>query len=315
MQSVDSYRFQNVHDNMRLISAEEIEQAMPTPDVCVQWVKESFLMKDKCVLPPKISLHPRGDDFINTMPCLLPESYLTYGCKIVSRVAGQHPVLKSEISIVDTSTGAVTHMLNGDFITSRRTGAVAALAINTLRSSHAEVYSFIGLGVIGHSTLECLIATNKDRKMRIRLMRYKDHAERMARLFSGIDNVDFEFVDTIEQLVDGADVVVSAITSAEGLLVEDTSLFKKGVLVVPVHTRGFQNCDLVFDKVFGDDTAHIRDFRYFDKFRSFAELGDVLSGKVIGRENDSQRILSYNIGLAIHDILYARKLIAIIEKR
>ena len=29
--------------------------------------------------------------------------------------------------------------------------------------------------------------------------------------------------------------------------------------VIPVHTRGFQNCDLFFDKVFADDTDHVKD--------------------------------------------------------
>jgi len=29
-----------------------------SPALCIEWVKEAFLMKDRCQLPPKISLHP-----------------------------------------------------------------------------------------------------------------------------------------------------------------------------------------------------------------------------------------------------------------
>lgn len=103
--------------------------------------------------------------------------------------------------------------------------------------------------------------------------------------------------------------MVSCITDADGLLVEDVNLFKSGVLVVPVHTRGFQNCDLVFDKVFADDEGHVKGFKYFDRFRKFGELSDVLSGKIEGRSSNEERILSYNIGLGLHDVYFAYKII------
>lgn len=271
-------------------------------------------MKGRAQLPAKISLHPRGNDFFNTMPCMLPDEYHTFGCKVVSRVKGQHPALNSEMMVFDTLTGRMTALVNADWITARRTGAVAALAINTLRSSEAEVYSFVGLGVMGHATIECLLATNRGRNMTLRFKRYKDHAEAAIERYGNIPGVRFEIAETMDALVDGADVVVSCITDADGLLVEDESRFKPGVLVVPVHTRGFQNCDRVFDKVYADDTDHVRGFRYFDEFRRFGEIGDVLAGRIAGRENDEERILSYNIGLGLHDILFASKIIGRLDK-
>ena len=75
-----------------------------------------------------------------------------------------------------------------------------------------------------------------------------------------------------------------------------------------MHTRGFQNCDLFFDKVFADDTNHVKGFKYFDKFQSFAELSEVLTGQKNGRASDEERILSYNIGIALHDIYFASKI-------
>lgn len=294
---------------MRIISSEEIERLEVSPSTCVAWVREAFLIKGECHLPPKISLHPQGNDFINTMPCILPPEYHTFGCKVVTRIKGQHPALNSEMMMFDTLTGKMTALVNTDWITAMRTGAVAALAINTLQKSDAKIYSFVGLGVIGHATLDCFLATNSDRELTIRLKRYKDHAEKTIERYESYKNVKWEISDNMEDLVKDSDVVVSCITDADGLLVEDESLFKPGVLVVPVHTRGFQNCDTVFDKVFADDEGHVKGFRYFNEFRRFGEIGDVLSGRIPGRENDSERILSYNIGLALHDVLYADKLL------
>ena len=77
---------------------------------------------------------------------------------------------------------------------------------------------------------------------------------------------------------------------------------------MPVHTRGFQNCDLFFDKIYGDDRGHVCGFGNFSKFREFDEFSNVLLGKNGGRKNDRERIIAYNIGLGLHDIIYAYKI-------
>lgn len=294
---------------MKIINNDKIVSLGISPEECVEWVREAFLLKDKCQLPPKISLHPQGSDFINTMPCILPPEFHTFGCKIVSRIKGQHPALKSEIMVFDTLTGGMTALVNADWITTMRTGAVAALAINTLRNSNSKIYSFIGLGAIGHSTLECFLATNKNNEITIRLKKYKDQAETTIERFSNYGNVHWEIVDDMKDFIRDADVIVSCITDADGLLMEDLDMFKPGVLVVPVHTRGFQNCDTAFDKVFADDEGHVKGFKYFKEFKSFAEISEILKGKLAGRESDDERILSYNIGLGLHDIFFVTKIL------
>lgn len=79
-------------------------------------------------------------------------------------------------------------------------------------------------------------------------------------------------------------------------------------MLIPIHTLGFQNCDIVFDKVFADDTCHVKGFKYFNEFKSFAEVSDVVNVKVIGRETDDERIIVYNIGVSIHDLYFANKI-------
>lgn len=294
---------------MTIIDDDKIRALGITPEQCVEWVREAFLIKDRCQLPPKVSLHPQGTDFINTMPCILPPEYHTYGCKIVSRIKGQVPALNSELILFDTLTGKMTALMNADWITAMRTGAVATLAINTFRKSDARIYSFIGLGAMGRATLDCFLATNRNNPLIVRLKRYKDHAEKTIENFRHYANVNWEIADSMADLVDDADVIVSCITDADGLLVEDVNRLKPGVLVVPVHTRGFQNCDTVFEKVFADDEGHVKGFKYFNQFRAFAEFTEVLNGGILGRENDFERILSYNIGIGIHDVLFAEKII------
>ncbi|MBO7312824.1 MAG: ornithine cyclodeaminase [Alistipes sp.] len=293
---------------MKSITNSEIVALNISATKCVDWVREAFVMKSECQLPAKISVHPTGNDFFTTMPCLLPKEYGRFGAKVVSRIVGRVPALKSDMMLFDSNNGELLALVDCDWITAMRTGAVAALAIKTFRNSTAKEYAFIGLGSTARATLTCLLESCKDEQLNIRLFRYKDQAEKIVEEYKGYDNATFTIVDNTSDLVRGADVVVSCITDASGLLVEDESLFKPGVLVVPVHTRGFQNCDTTFDKVYADDTDHVKGFKYFSEFREFHQIEEVLKGVTPGRESDTERILSSNIGLGLHDVLYASRI-------
>lgn len=292
---------------MRRITNQEIEALHITPAECVDWVRESFSMKYEAQLPPKISIHPQGGDFYNTMPCLLPSEYDRFGVKVVSRIAGQKPSLHSELMLYKASTGELLSLIEADRITQMRTGAVAALAIETLQKSDAKTYGFVGLGSTAEATMMCLLATMKQERIEVKLRRYKDHAERFAEKFAD-SMVHYTIVDNNEDLVRDTDVIVSAVTEMPELFCPDDSLYKPGVLVVPIHTRGFQNCDLFFDHIFADDRGHVCGFRYFDQFKRFNELSEVLLHKIPARENDVERILAYNIGLGLHDVWFGKKI-------
>jgi len=299
---------------MKIISQSQIRHLGISPATCVEWVRESFLMKKDAQLPPKISLHPQGSDFFNTMPCLLPPSYNLFSVKIVHRIAGATPSLGSDLLLYNSSTGDLLAMMDADWITTMRTGAVATLAIRTFRVHDNCEYGFLGLGNTCRATLLCLLESEPERMHHIRLLRYKDQAESLMERFKDYKNVRFSICESAEEIVSASDVIVSCITNADELLCPDDSLFREGCLVVPVHTKGFQNCDLFFDKVFGDDTGHLHGFRYFDRFRKYAEFGEVLQGSIPGRESDKERILSYNIGLGLHDAVFAAKIYQSLEE-
>ena len=279
-----------------------------SPAQCVRWVEESFAMKYRATLPPKISIHPQGDDFFNTMPALLPPEFGRFTMKEVHRIEGQVPALGSDLLLYDSTTGHLKALVDADWITAMRTGAVVALSFRLFAATSARNIGFMGLGNTARASALCLLDDNRDKHFTFTLLRYKDQAEDFMRRLAGYDNVTFEIVDTAQQMLDHVQVLVSCITSAQGLICDDDSKFREGLLLIPVHTRGFQNCDLFFDKVFGDDRGHIEGFRYFSQFRHFDELSRVLLGENPGRESDSERILCYNIGLGLHDAVYASKI-------
>lgn len=293
---------------MKIMSQAQIKALNISPATCVEWVKESFSLKKDSQLPAKISVHPQGYDFYTAMPCLLPAQYDRVGLKMVHRVKGAVPSLGSDILVYEASTGRLLAFMDCDWITAMRTGATAVYAAQTLRKQGSVTYSFVGLGNTARATMLCLLETERDIQHKVFLKRYKDQAEQFIERFSSYRNVSFEIIETVPEMIASSDVVFSCVTDADGLFCEDESTFRPGCTLIPVHARGFQNCDLFFNKVYGDDTAPIKNWKYFNQYRHYAELQDVIDGKDPGRESDRERILSYNYGLALHDIFYASKI-------
>lgn len=291
---------------MKIFDFNTIKSLNISPKQCVAWVKEAFLLKYESLLPPKLSLHLDHNIFINTMPCLIP-SINRFGVKIVSRYPQKVPTLNSDLLLYNSSNGELIALMDSNWITAYRTGAVASVAINTLKKSDASIYAFLGLGNMARATLLCLLESNSDQMFNIKLLAHKGQERLFINRFSSYSNVNFTVVPSIEGLIKDSHIIVSCITAADSNIAPD-QYFDEGVLVVPVHTRGFQNCDLFFDKVIVDDFEHVKDFKYYDKFRYKAELGDIFRKKQIGRISDQERILSYNIGISVHDIFFAHKI-------
>lgn len=288
---------------MRIITEKEIEALEITPHQCVDWVEKSFMSKPSADMPPKISVHPFADSFYTAMPCYHPKIGRV-GVKVVSRVPGSTPSLKSKMMLFDAKSANLLALIDTNWITSMRTGAVAALAARTFATNFNKAsFGIIGLGVIGRATLRCLLSICSELP-NIWLWEYKDHVEKIRSEFR---NVKFYSTANKAELVKQTNVLFSCVTVMhEQFLPSDQ--YPLGYTLIPVHVRGFQDCDMEFDKIFGDDTGHIKGWKNFSKFKTFSEFSDVLIGNSPGRENNTERIISYNYGLGLHDLWFASKI-------
>ena len=297
---------------MKIISQKSIRDLGITPSQCIDWIYESFASKKDAQLPAKVPVHPRDSEFFTSMPCLLPVDKKTgnryFGVKVVHRIEDAVPSLGSDILLYDANNGELLALIDGDWITAMRTGAVAAVAAKTLRRSNSSCYGILGLGNTARATMLCVLGGEPEKKFHVKLLRYKDQAEQFVERFKDYGNVSFVIVDDVKEIAKTVDVLFSCVTCAESFIVDNEKDFPAGITIVPIHTKGFQNCDTTFDRIFGDDTEHVKNFRYFKQFKEYNEIGEVLAGKDPGRTSDSQRILSYNYGLGLHDVVYASKI-------
>lgn len=235
------------------------------------------------------------------------------GVKVVTRYPDRVPSLESCILLMDAATGEFLALMDGTWITAMRTGAVAAHSVLLFAKKNFSVIGIMGLGNTARATLLVLAEKIGKKEITVKLLKYKGQEEDFAARFSDYKNLEFVYVDTVEEMVRGVDVVISGATYLPQDVCPD-ECFDEGVLVVPIHTLGFTNCDLFFDKVFADDLGHVHHFKNFDKFKQFAEVSDVVNGIKPGRESDRERIVAYNIGISIHDVAFASAIYEMMSK-
>ncbi len=291
---------------MKQINFNDINNLGITPKECVEWAETVIKNKRNYILPHKISITYGNECYFNTMPAYIPEMNLI-GVKEVSRVTGREPTLQGDILLYDSVTGEMKCFMDGTWITTWRTAAVAAITVEKLKKSDAKNISLMGLGNIARAFVLCIDAIRDHEEIELNILAYKDQHELFIERFRNHKNIHIKVFNDVKEMFKISDVIVSCVTAATSLFDENDEDYKPGVLIVPVQTRGFQNCDLTFDKIFCDDIPHISGFKYFKQYKSVTEMTDVLNNFTFVRGGG--RYLAYNIGIAVQDIYYAAKIL------
>lgn len=300
---------------MKIIDFESIKSVADNmdPNEWFSWVDYALRHKVEFQMPPKPRLTQDDGDYYNIMPALYEKDNLA-SVKMIGRHSikrgEKRSTMMSDIMIYEADTGILKALMDGEYITTLRTGVVAAHSALLFVRKDFSVISLLGLGnimtVCFRTFLARLRAMGDDRHLTVRLLRHHNQEERFYNKFKQEEHLTFEFYDDYKDLLRDSDLIISAVTRATENFAPD-ECYKKGVTIIPICTMGFQNCDLFFDKVYTDEIEQIRGFKYFDQFHSVTNVTDVLNGEKKGRESDDERILVYDYGLGIHDLYFASK--------
>ena len=263
--------------------------------------------------PPKPGIHPRPDAFLHAMPGYLPRRRVA-GIKWVSGFATNPgrglPTIMGLIVLNDVTTGQPVAVMNAAYVTVLRTAAASALAAKHLANPGAGVIGLVGAGVQGRYHLRFMDwALSGLRRARV----FDVDAGALADLVSSIGpEVSFavEAVGSAADAIAGADIVITATGKLDEPIFEEAWV-EAGALVLPVHPRGWEG-DMMdkADRMIVDDRAQFESYLdgvYPRLRRADAELGEVITGAIPGRLSPTERILNFNLGLAIHDVLMANE--------
>ncbi|MGQ9515225.1 MAG: ornithine cyclodeaminase family protein [Thermoproteota archaeon] len=301
------------------LSRKDVEEVGMSIEEVAEAVQEAIRQKalGKVEMPPKPGIYTKPNAFIHAMPAYIPELGAA-GIKWVGGYPENHrrglPYVTGLLILNDVETGVPIAVMDCTWITAVRTGAATAVAAKYLAKADSKSIGVLGCGVQGRSNLVSL----KEFFPSIREARAYDivpeKAEKYAREMTSI-GVSIKTVGCPRDAVEGADIVVTA-----GPILKEPRPTIEASWLIP----GSFVCTLDFDsyltpeafraadKLFTDD---LEQFKYYKKAGYFKEtpepigdLGDLLAGRIAGREDRAQRIVCANLGLAIEDVATASRL-------
>lgn len=288
------------------IEKENIESLDISAAEKIEWVEDVLKNKDQYVLPVKTRIPLKDTDYFNVMPAVLPSEDVL-GLKVVTRNENRRlhdqANIDGDILLYSYFNFLPIAILDGAYITTIRTAAVAVHSMLSLAKTR-DTIAMIGLGNIGTEIGNILFRLICDEKITVKLYRYKDHAEKFIERFESYSNIKFVICDSYDDLMRDSDVIFSSVTYTEKDFCSP-KIFKNKCVVIPVHLRGFTECDLTFDNIITSDLESIKKFKYYDRMKKISYLDDIMRKNE--DLNDSQ-IIIYNLGLAVYDLYFANKI-------
>lgn len=149
---------------MKVLDFEAVRAiAAETPDSeLIRWVDEALREKSGYTLPPKIHIAQQDGDYYNVMPCIYERGNIA-----MVKMIGRHSIKRGEdrssmmgdILLYESDTGILRALMDGEYITTLRTGISAAHSARLFTRPDFETVGLIGLGNIMTVCIRAFIAS------------------------------------------------------------------------------------------------------------------------------------------------------------
>ena len=254
-----------------------------------------------------------------------------YGMKLVSFFSENKkkdlPVIVGVIMVFDDKTGIPIGLLDGEHITGMRTGAAGAIGAKYLAKDNSETLLMVGTGHIAKFEIGAtLLAVPSINKV---IIHDPINNESAVALASKLKNIikdefnvdrDIEIVagEELEEAVGISDIVITATPSRQAMIKRDWVKAGTHFSCIGADMPGKVEIDpniLGESRVFVDDLNQCSNIGEIEtaikegilKAEEVAgEIGDVINGKVSGREDDGQITVFDATGTALLDIITAQ---------
>lgn len=312
---------------MLLLSKEMIRQFFSLQD-SISAVKDAFVLfsTGKVQVPLRTRIvTEEGNGAFLCMPSYCAEEKAAC-VKILnvfpSNIQKGMPSIHAQILIMDTETGVIKGILDGSYVTQLRTGAASGAALDLLAKKECKKGALIGTGGQAPAQLEAMISVRNIEEVQIfdtDYERAKEFAEQMTTEL-GHYGTNITAVSNADDAVMDADVIITVTTSTKPVF--DDKKVKSGATVCAVgsyqpHMQElppallaraskiyFDSQEAVLSES-GDIIIPLKNGTITgEKFTG--ELGEVICGKVVGREDDEEIIIFETVGIAAQDLITAK---------
>lgn len=276
------------------------------------------------VVPNRITLRVRKT---NNDAIFLTANYYSmpfYGIKQASsfpnNVGKGKGTVIADIHLYSADTGELLSLLSATWLTAMKTGAATAVATKFLARRDASVLAIIGTGVQAQTQLDGIQRIRPLKEVRLYDLN-RERAENFGKHIEKIKNLGYrtKIANSADECIDGADIITTATTSTRPVFKGASLNEGAHVNAVGSFTPDMQEIDsdtvvkaekIVTDNqeetwsVAGDLLVPLRE-GLITASKLYGEVGDIVSGKIPGRENEQEITVYESVGFAALDIAVA----------
>lgn len=268
----------------------------------------------KVEMPPKPGIHTMPDAFIHAMPAYIP-AMRSAGIKWVSGYPENFkrglPYITGLMILNDVETGVPYAVLDCTWITAMRTGAASALSAKYLARPESATAGILACGVQGRTNLEALMCLFPVKRVYAYDL-LPEVQERFVAEMSSRFNVEVVGVKEPRQAVVESELVVTSgpiIKHPTPTIQKDW--LKPGAYGSAVDFDSYWTGESLrqMDRISTDDHAQFHYYKSVGYFQQtptpYADLGELVAGLKPGRQDERERTLAINLGLAMDDMAVA----------
>jgi alanine dehydrogenase len=240
---------------------------------------------------------------------LLDKGYVgvKLGCGYPGNFSKGIPTTLAAILLSDATNGLPLAVLDGSYITGIRTGATGGVAAKYLARKDSKVVGVVGTGMQGRMqvwALKNLFGLNEIRAYDIDAGRRSAYAKEMTTKMG----TTVKEAESPEAAVRGADIVIT-VTPSKTIYVKNEWI-ADGMHINAFGADGLGKKELEREiykraKLVTDKREVAMEKELFDPGDVYAELGEVITGKKKGRENQNELTIFDSTGLGIQDVAAA----------
>ena len=260
---------------------------------------------------PKAAVMPGDDRYIMATLGVAsePRVIATKSLLVNPRNAGRKlPTLNSLITLLDAETGVPLALVDGNWVTEKRTAGLSAVAARRLARTESSIAAFIGCGVQARGHLEAFADLFPLREIRAfgRGAINRDALCVMARS-RGLDAVP---CDSARAAIEGADIVVTTIPLVpEPVPFLDANWLKAGsfVAMVDLALPWMHESMARFGRIIIDDLEQEAKMAkpMISPELVAGDLTGLVCGEVTGRQSEGERTTFAFRGMAVGDLAVA----------
>lgn len=317
---------------MLLLNKEDIKQVFSMKDA-IESVKEAFKLysEGKAENPLRTNIQvPKHDGALLFMPAYA--EHTNYASLKIINIYPKNmdkgiPTSFANVILIDVRTGEIVSSLDGTYVTQLRTGAASGACFDLLGRKDAKVGALIGTGGQAVTQLEAMMTVRKLELVKVYDLspeRTNEFVNNMNKELQGY-NTKIVAASSADEAVEDADLLITVTPSKKPVF--DAAKCKPGITVscVGSYQPDMQEMDpqiltragkIYFDsksavlEESGDIIIPLNNGMITENDFT-GELGELLSGKITGRENDEEIIVFKTVGVGIQDLVTAK---AIYEK-